>query len=240
MFGFLLDGFLHHGPSLLRYLAIPTTALALAGCEGALSTVDPAGPAARTIATLWWVMLAGAVAIFLLVMALIALAFRRAGPVDDDKRSEGLWIIKLGIAFPVVVLLALLAYGLFVGERLLPRGGPEVVSVGAEARRMAWTFTYEDAPGRTTDNVLHIPAGRPIDVAVTTTDVIHSFWVPRLAGKIDAIPGHVNVLRIEADEPGVYAGRSAEFSGPGYDHFIFTVVAHDAEGWENFLTGQAR
>ncbi len=224
----------------MRYLAIPTTALTLAGCEGALSTVDPAGPAARTIATLWWVMLAGAVAIFLLVMALIALAFRRAGPVDDDKRSEGLWIIKLGIAFPVVVLLALLAYGLFVGERLLPREGPEVVSVGAEARRMAWTFTYEDAPGRTTDNVLHIPAGRPIDVAVTTTDVIHSFWVPRLAGKIDAIPGHANVLRLEADEPGVYAGRSAEFSGPGYDHFIFTVVAHDAAGWENFVTGQAR
>lgn len=224
----------------MRNLGIPTTALALAGCEGALSTVDPAGPAARTIATLWWVMLAGAVAIFVLVMALIALAFRRVESVDDETRRERLWIIKLGIAFPVVVLLALLAHGLFVGERLLPRARPDVVSVGAEARRMAWIFTYEDAPGRTTDNVLHIPAGRPVDVAVTTSDVIHSFWVPRLAGKIDAIPGHVNVLRIEADAPGTYAGRSAEFSGPGYDHFIFTVVAHDAAGWENFVTGQGR
>jgi cytochrome c oxidase subunit 2 len=202
-----------------------------------LSTVDPGGPAARTIATLWWVMLAGAVLIFTLVMALLALAFRRRAPAADETRQERLWVIQLGIAFPVVVLLALLGYGLIVGERLLPRPGPDVVSVGAEARRMAWTFTYDDAPGLTTENVLHIPAGRPVDVAVTTTDVIHSFWVPRLAGKIDAIPGHVNVLRIEADEPGVYAGRSAEFSGPGYDHFAFTLVAHDADGWESFVTG---
>jgi len=185
-------------------------------------------------------MLAGAVLIFMLVMALVALAFRRGAPAADEKRLERLWIVKLGIAFPVAVLLALLAYGLFIGERLLPREGPDVVRVGAEARRMAWTFTYDDAPGVATENVLHIPARRPVDVAITTADVIHSFWAPRLAGKIDAIPGHVNVLRIEADEPGVYAGRSAEFSGPGYDHFAFTVVAHDAAGWEDFVTGATR
>lgn len=202
--------------------------------------MDPGGPAARAIATLWWVMLAGAVLIFALVMVLLALAFRKRAPAANEARHERLWVIKLGIAFPVVVLLALLGYGLVVGERLLPRAGPDVVGVGAEARRMAWTFTYDDAPGRTTENVLHIPAGRPVDVAVTTTDVIHSFWAPRLAGKIDAIPGHVNVLRIEADEPGVYAGRSAEFSGPGYDHFTFTVVAHDADGWDDFVTGGTR
>ncbi|MEH6663948.1 MAG: cytochrome B [Brevundimonas sp.] len=211
----------------------------LAGCEGALSTVDPGGPAARTIATLWWVMLVGAGLIFTLVMALLALAFQRRSTADEAGH-ERLWIVKLGLGFPVIVLLALLAYGLVVGERLLPRDGPEVVRVGAEARRYAWTFTYEAAPGLSTDNVLHIPAGRPVDVAITTADVIHSFWAPRLAGKIDAIPGHVNVLRIEADAPGVYAGRSAEFSGPGYDHFAFTVVAHDAEGWESFVSGGMR
>jgi cytochrome c oxidase subunit II len=218
-----------------------TTALALAGCAGDLSTVDPAGPAAQTIATLWWVMLIGAVMILTLVMTLIALAFRRrsrtASP-EREGRQERFWIITLGIAFPVTVLLALLTYGLTVGERLLPRDSADVVRVSAEARRSAWTFGYADAPGVFTENVLHIPAGRPVDVAVTTTDVIHSFWVPRLAGKIDAIPGHVNVLRIEADVPGTYAGRSAEFSGPGYDHFAFTLVAHDPEAWQRFMTGQ--
>lgn len=79
--------------------------------------------------------------------------------------------------------------------------------------------------------MLHIPASRPVDVAITTVDVIHSFWVPRLAGKFDAIPGHVNVLRIEADAPGDYAGVSAEFSGRGYTRHRFIVRAHDEAAW---------
>lgn len=218
-------------------MVVLSTALMLTGCAGALSTVDPAGPAARTIARIWWVMLAGAGAIFALVMALVGLAFvRKRGPVDET-RHERLWVIKLGIIFPAVVLLALLIYGLIAGESLLPRQGPDVIRVTAEARRSQWTFGYADAPGRTTQHVLHIPAGRPVDVAITSSDVIHSFWAPRLAGKIDAIPGHVNVLRIEADAPGAYAGRSAEFSGVGYDGFAFTVVAHDPAAWSRFIGG---
>lgn len=182
-------------------------------------------------------MLAGAAAIFALVMTLVALAFVRKRAPRDEARHERLWVIKLGIVFPATVLLALLAYGLMTGESLLPRQGPDVVSVSAEARRSQWTFGYGDAPGLRTEHVLHIPAGRPVDVAITSTDVIHSFWVPRLAGKIDAIPGHVNLLRIEADAPGTYAGRSAEFSGVGYDQFAFTVVAHAPSDWARFIGG---
>lgn len=183
-------------------------------------------------------MLVGAGLVFAFVMVLVALAFRAGDAAVDEGQRERLWLVKLGIAFPSVVLLALLAYGLVVGERLLPHAGPDVVGVGAEARRMVWSFRYDDVPHLTTENILHIPAGRPVDVSITSVDVVHSFWVPRLAGKMDAIPGHVNVLRIEADVPGTYAGRSAEFSGPGYDHFTFTLVAHDAAGWERFVTGQ--
>jgi heme/copper-type cytochrome/quinol oxidase subunit 2 len=214
-----------------------TTLFALSGCEGALSTVDPAGPAAAAIATLWWVMLAGATVIFGLVTVLLALAFRRRETTGDQATSERVWIVGLGIVFPVIVLLALLAYGLVIGERLRPQPSADVVNVHAEGRRWSWSFSYEDVPGRITENVLHIPAGRPVDVAITTADVIHSFWVPRLAGKLDAIPGHVNVLRILAYQPGTYSGRSAEFSGGDYDHFAFEVVAHDAAGWRAFLAG---
>jgi cytochrome c oxidase subunit 2/cytochrome aa3-600 menaquinol oxidase subunit 2 len=212
-----------------------TTLTALAGCEGGLSVVDPAGPAARTIATLWWVLLAGAALIFALVMVLMVLPFVRRGGPDREEPGVRVWIIGLGLAFPLAVLAALLAYGLVVGERLLPRPGENVARVAAEGSRTAWTFTYGDAPGRRTKGVLHIPAGRPVDVEITTTDVIHSFWVPRLAGKLDAIPGHVNVLRIEADAPGTYQGLSAEFSGPGYADLTFSVTAHDAAGWVAFL-----
>ncbi|MGR3467201.1 MAG: cytochrome c oxidase subunit II [Shimia sp.] len=210
--------------------------MALAGCQGELSVLRPAGPAASTIATLWWVMLIGATAIFALVMVLLALAFRSGG---DGTARERLWIVGLGLAFPLTGLAALLVYGLTVGERLLPHAGPEVVTVGAEARQWEWRFAYADRPGVVTRDVLHIPAGRPVDVEITTVDVIHSFWVPRLAGKLDAIPGRVNVLRLEADAPGRLAGLSSEYSGPGYAWHGFDVIVHDNAGWRAFLAGEA-
>lgn len=179
-------------------------------------------------------MLIGGAAIFALVMVLLALAFRAHG---GGAERERVWIVGLGLAFPLCGLAALLAYGLIVGERLLPRASADVVTVQAEARQWEWRFGYPDAPGVVTRDVLHIPAGRPVDVEITTADVIHSFWVPRLAGKLDAMPGRVNVLRIEADAPGRLRGVSSEYSGPGYAGHGFEVVVHDGAGWRAFLDG---
>lgn len=190
------------------------------------------------IAGLWWGMLAGSTVIFALVMGLLALAFIRRRSAAGARQEIRLWIIGLGLAFPAVVLAALLVWGLVIGERLMPRPGPDVVVVTAEASLQAWDFGYADRPDLRTRGALHIPAARPVDVSITTTDVVHSFWVPRLAGKMDAIPGHTNVLRLSAERPGVYAGVSAEFSGPGYDTLTFEVVAHDEESWERFLAGE--
>lgn len=188
-------------------------------------------------------MLAGGLAIFLLVMALLLAALRRAaGPSGQDDVSERgvrVWIWGLGLGFPLVTLAALTAYGLIVGERLVPVGAPDLVTVRAEGRQWSWTFEYADVPGLSTDGVLHIPAGRPVNVEITSADVIHSFWVPRLAGKLDAIPGHVNVLRIEAVWPGTYSGQSAEFSGRGYREHVFSVEVHDPASWATFLRDSA-
>jgi len=199
--------------------------------------MDPAGPAADAINTLWWVMLAGATAIFLFVATLLLLAFRRPEPREVSVRW---WIIGGGLVFPGVVLSALLVYGLITGERLLPNDERPPVHVEAQSSQYQWVFTQPGGAGGTirTRNVLHIPAGRPIDVTLTTTDVIHSFWVPRLAGKLDAIPGHRNVLRIEASEPGVYPGVCAEYCGIGHSRHGFRVIAHDAAGWVRFQRGE--
>lgn len=184
-------------------------------------------------------MLTGSGLIFALVLALLAAAFRpRQRPVSEASH-ERFWIVGLGLGFTMSVLAALLAYGLFVGERLRPWPAVGVVEVHAEARRWSWSFAYDDLPGLVTEDILHIPAGRPVDVAITSADVVHSFWVPRLAGKLDAIPGHVNVLRIEADLPGTYGGLTAEFNGEGYQEHEFVVVAHDADAWQAFLGGDA-
>ncbi len=200
--------------------------------------LHPAGPAAKSIADVWWIMLACGSAIFGLVMALLfAALYRPADPSGkgEDARGTRVWMWGLGLGFPLVTLGALTGYGLAIGERLLPRDASDLVTVQAEARQWAWTFRYAGAPVSATEGILHIPAGRPVNVEITSTDVIHSFWVPRLAGKLDAIPGHVNVLRIEAASPGTFSGQSAEFSGRGYREHVFTVEAHDAASWATFL-----
>ena len=215
-----------------------TTLQITSGCNDRLSILHPAGPAAATIVQLWWVMLAGGLTILAVVMTLLVIALRgpadTSGP-DENGRGAVVWMWGLGLGFPLVTLAALTGYGLMIGERLLSRDAPDLVTVSAEARQWAWTFRYADAPGRVSEGVLHIPAGRPVNVRITSTDVIHSFWVPRLAGKLDAIPGHVNVLRIEATGPGTFAGQSAEFSGPGYREHVFSVTAHDEASWAAFL-----
>ncbi len=203
--------------------------LGTAGCAGKLSVLDPAGPAARSTAVLWWVMLAGAVAIMALVLALVALAILKPGIGRDIPPRR--WLVWGGLAFPGVVLTALLIFALGTGERLLAHpGAPGLVRVEAWPRQWYWEFRYPDREGMTQD-VLHLPAGQPVDVAVIGTDVIHSFWVPRLAGKIDAIPGHVNVIRIQADRPGTYGGLCAEFCGPGHADMSFSVIAHPPEAF---------
>ena len=184
-------------------------------------------------------MLAGSAAIFVLVMLLLIAYRRTPAPHQSERRQERFWLHGIGLAFPLVTLAALLIYGLVLGETLLPKSGEKVVSVRAEARQWSWSFGYADAAGLRTQGVLHIPAGRPVDVEITSLDVVHSFWAPRLAGKLDAIPGQVNVLRIEAAAPGEYQGVGAEFSGPGYSGDAFTLIAHDPASWGAFL-GRAK
>ncbi|AHE52170.1 cytochrome c oxidase subunit II [Sphingomonas sanxanigenens] len=201
-----------------------------------MSTLDAHGPGASGVATLWWVMLAGAAALTILVLALLALSFRRRGP--GGKGGDAIWLGWLGVAMPGAVLAALLGYALVLGNRSLPRAAPDLVVVHATGQQWQWTFRQ---PGASTPiltrGTLHIPVGRPVDVHLVSADVIHSFWVPRLGGKMDAIPGQVNVLRIVADRPGLYEGQCAEFCGLDHASHRFRVIAHDAAGWAAFRQG---
>ncbi|MDQ7263747.1 cytochrome b [Paracoccus sp. PS-1] len=195
----------------------------LAGCEGPLSSLAPAGPAAAQIAVLWWAMLAGAVLITLMVLALVWRGF--AAP-PHPRPGESFWIHGMGLGFSLAVLAAVVGAGIWVGERLQARPDPEAIRVEAIARQWDWRFRQPGPDGRMveTRGQLHIPAGRPVDVVIRSEDVIHSFWVPRLAGKMDALPGRDNLLRIQADAPGLYHGTSAEFSGTGYAGMRFEVL----------------
>jgi cytochrome c oxidase subunit II len=200
-------------------LAVPPI---LAGCDTPLSTLAPAGPVATEIAWLWWAMLAGATLISLLVFAMVAMGFGR-----PREYAPRVWTHYWGVGFPVVVLSVLLGAGLWVGERILPRDDG-AVTVRAHAFMWGWRFTQPGPEGAmvVTEGTLYVPAGQPVDVIVSTSDVIHAFWVPQLAGKIDAMPGRDNVMRLVAEAPGVYAGTCAEFCGLGHAGMRFDLVAY--------------
>lgn len=196
--------------------------------------LDPAGPFAGPVTLLSWVLLAMGVVV--LVVVLVALGIALFGPRRWRARLGGVRLVWIGgLAFPVVVLSALLVYGLGLTSHLTeaPRAGELRIRVTGEM--WWWRVAYLDEQGREVvqdANEIHIPAGRPVVFELESADVIHSFWVPRLGGKTDMIPGRRNILRLQADAPGVYGGQCAEFCGGPHALMGLVVVVHAPEAFE--------
>jgi cytochrome c oxidase subunit 2 len=202
--------------------ALPALFTALPACSGELSALDPAGPAAERVAALWYIMLWGAAVILTGVMGVAIFALATAA--RERQFATRKVLIGWGLIFPVLTLSALMAFAFLRGEQLLARGDDEAGAIRVHAERWQWRFAYPG--GQQSANVLHIPAGREFAVVITSEDVIHSFWVPRLGGKIDAVPGKHNHLRLRADRPGIYYGQCSEYCGTGHAHMQFEVHVH--------------
>ncbi len=175
-------------------------------------------------------MLAGSAVLFVLVMALFLFTLFRPG--FGSRLSPTGWIIAGGLILPLPVLTVLVYYALFQGERLLFLGASAepAMRIEARARMWEWQFRNLDRPDMpVTINTLHIPVAQPVEIITTSDDVIHSFWVPRLGGKIDAMPGHLTRLRIMADVPGRFGGVCAEFCGTRHTEMLFNVQAHEPD-----------
>lgn len=210
-----------------RGVGLGAAALLLAACDGPLSTLQPAGPVARSLAQLGWAMIAGGTALFALIVGLFVLVIWR--PHWAARVSPRVWIIWGGLVLPALVLPPLVVVSFNAGGRLLPQD--TVPRIEAEARQWHWTFRYPDHGGAQTEGILHLPSGEPVDIVITSRDVIHSFWVPRLAGKMDAVPGRVNVLRLVAGAPGPLEGVCAEFCGLDHTTMRFDVQVHDPDSF---------
>lgn len=221
-------------------------ALSVAGCKGPQSTLDPAGPSAQAIATVWWWMLAVAVLVLVGVVAAWLLAMRRGAvsePRSDSESLERRWLVWGGLVLPSVSIAALVVFGSPAGLHQLPfpgggRDAPAPLEIQAIGHQWWWELNYPTS-GVTLRNEMRIPAGRPVDVLTGSADVIHSFWVPRLGGKLDAVPGRTFRVRLQADEPGVYRGQCAEFCGRDHAHMTMTVIAMEAAEFEAWLASAA-
>jgi cytochrome c oxidase subunit 2 len=196
--------------------------------------LDPQGPVSGAMADLFWLMLGLGAVVFVVVVVVLTLGLLRRGregePQADRQRPDrfGRWFVVGGVVAPLVILI--IVFGATVNAmRFVPTTAPpEALVIEVVGHQFWWEVRYPDA-GITTTNELHIPVGRRINLQLTSADVIHSFWVPELAGKLDLLPDRTNTLVLQADEPGEHVSRCAEYCGLEHTRMVLTVVAEPEE-----------
>lgn len=231
---------IRRGSVLRSPLIVMALLLLLSGCSDVQSALDPASLEASQALRLTWLLFVGAAAIFALVMALLALAAlggSRLRALLDNNHA----VLVGGVAFPAVVLTLLLAYGLWLASSETAEArAPQEIAVQGE--RWWWRVTYKDADAKTfaTANEIRVAAGRPVRLELSSPDVIHSFWVPALAGKVDLIPGRTNTLSFTPTKTGTYRGQCAEYCGGPHAMMALRVIVMDPEEHVTWTEAQRR
>ncbi len=215
-------------------------AVSLAACGDRQSVLNPKGPEALQLTQLTWLLFAVGTAILVLVVVAIVLAIRGPERLRALLASTGT-VAWAGVAFPVITLTFLLGYGMWltraIGIASDDASAPRIEVVGEQ---WWWRVLYQhNGTTIAAANEIRIPAGRRVAFTLTSADVIHSFWVPNLGGKVDMIPGRKTHLRLRADQPGVFRGQCAEFCGGPHALMAFEVVVLSEPDFEAWLKGQA-
>ncbi len=241
---------MHHRliPSKFLKLALLVPALAATFFTAACSPQHPqstfgyAGPVARDQGDLFILIFWIAVPVFIVVEGAIIYAAIRYRRRDDKIPKQVHGNTKLEITWTIVpsLVIAAIAVPTIIGIWEQQRGAPtdqgDILEVEAIGHRWWFEFRYPNQEV-VTANEMHVPVGRPVNVKLASQDVIHSFWVPKLAGKVDMVPLNDNLVWFIAEEPGIYDGQCAEFCGIAHAHMRFRVVAHPEEDFQNWVAG---
>ena len=183
-------------------------------------------------------MVVGAGLVWALVIGVAVWALH-AQPGSDSVRTGQRLIIGGGVVLPAIVLMLLLAFGLrLLPELAAPGDGPQIAVSGEQ---WWWRVRYE-MPGREaveSANEIRLPVGRRAELNLTSADVIHSFWIPSLGGKMDMFPGRTTRLALEPTRTGVFRGVCAEFCGASHSLMAFDVVIMEPEDFAVWLDAQA-
>lgn len=222
---------------------VPAATLLSAACSGSRSILRPDGPAAEPIVGLWWILIWTTGIVTLIVFGLFAYAViraRRASPATTRVPGGGTLFVAVGGAvIPAVILVGLVWSTLDRGRDVALPAEAGATSIEVVGHQFWWEVRYPEA-GVVTANEIHIPAGRPVRITLTSTDVIHSFWAPTLAGKLDLVPGRTNELWLQTDTAGVYRGQCAEFCGVQHAKMGFLVIAQTPADFAAWLERQRR
>jgi cytochrome c oxidase subunit 2 len=201
--------------------------------DGIQSALNPQGPDAALTAEISWVLFAGAAVIFagVMALALYAVFAKRENAARLPARAL---VIGGGIVFTGATLFALLIYSLARSASLHP-AAEGALRIEVTGEQWWWRVRY---PGFETANEIRVPVGRPVELVLRSADVVHSFWVPVLAGKLDMIPGRANVLRVRADRAGEYRGQCAEYCGGPHAWMALHFVAEEPAAYDAWVQRQ--
>lgn len=217
--------------------------LAMGGCRGAHSALEPAGPYAQEIADLWWLFLGICTMVYVLVIIFLFAATFRRGTRERHEQAERRLAIAVGTAVgtTVVVLFALLFFSTSTGNALARTNGKKPLTIRVTGQQWWWQIIYDDpVPSRqfTSANEIYVPVGRPVNVVLESRDVIHSLWIPNIHGKRDLIPGHTSSYFIQADRPGTFEGQCAEFCGHQHAKMRISLTALPEKDYEVWAAQQ--
>ena len=226
-------------------MASPVAALT-SGCHGWQSALDPHGVQATALSHLILGMVTVCSIVFLLVVAVLLRTLLRSdtnehGTEIDSVRERRMASLVAGAMVATLVVVIGLTVASFVATRRITASAPDALVIQVRGWQWWWEVTYPDArPDQqfSTANEIHVPVGRPVRIELAAADVIHSFWVPNLAGKQDMIPGRDNTLAFTADKPGVYRGQCAEFCGLQHAHMAILVIADEPEAFDAWRAAQ--
>ena len=212
------------------------------------SVLEPSGPLAHRVATLWWFAFVTAALVYLVTMGALWWAAARARtrekrgeelPPDEERRMRR--GVSVAVGATVVVLLVFLVTDLSVGRTLDPVPRAHPITIELTGKQWWWDVTYADTSphGRfSTANEIHVPVGQPVLFVLDASDVIHSFWAPNLAGKKDLIPGYTQSMWFQADTAGDYRAQCAEFCGVQHAKMALHVIAESPERYRQWVESQ--
>lgn len=228
--------------------AMLLASLFLSACaaDAPQDTLDPAGDNARAAEDLWNLVFPIAVVIFVIVEVLLVYAVIRFRSKPGRVAAQFHGNTKLEVALTIIPALILAGISVPTVRTIFdlaeePKGN--VLHVTVIAHQFWWEYRYPDL-GVVTANELHIPVdtdvrirleGQPSDLVDGTSEVIHAFWVPRLGGKQDIVPGRVNLITLSTDQPGEYLGQCTEFCGLAHAEMRLKVFAHEQDDFDAWV-----
>lgn len=225
-------------------LLLPLILLLTACGGGEQSMFTTAGKGARDVAGLWWLMFWLSTAVFVVVLILLAVAVFRGEKSREpknalSKRSRLRMVVLGGIVTPLIIIAVVFtdSFRVLTGFADMRESSDLVVEV--VGHQYWWEVNYPES-GVVTANEIHVPVGSSITFNLTASDVIHSFWVPSLHGKLDMMPGKNTSITIEPEEVGTYRGQCAQFCGLQHANMAFLVIVEEQEVFDQWLSAQAQ